>query len=100
MPKMSLTPAASREVTRLCAPVICSVMGTVLSWGRGSGRARRGGSRATKNPSAAGATRGDASADWCSAGAPHAYEEVDLHAATVAGGLRSRHPESYASHHA
>ena len=55
MPKMSVTPAASSDVTRLCAPVICSL---IRWWSSSSflppeSAGKLGLSLATKNPSAA-----------------------------------------------
>src|SRR4051812_40043917 len=87
MPKMSVTPAASSEGTRLCAPVICSLIPAflfVLANKKPLGHVR--------------ATRGDASSDR-SGGAPHAYEKLQAHAITLVARPSVRQFDAQPSHH-
>src|SRR4051794_6435540 len=99
MPKMSVTPAASSDVTRLCAPVICSLIPALplLSSLRGD-RACSASSSQQKTPRPALATRGDARSDG-SGGASHAYEDLLVHGATVVARPNARHLVAEPSHH-
>ena len=96
MPKMSVDPAASSDVTRLCAPVICSLIvrhPCVLFLDpcqRAPGQ--------QKTPRPGWATRGDALTDG-SVDTSHAYKKVLAHAATVAARPPARHPVARPSHH-
>src|SRR6476661_4441029 len=88
MPKMSVTPAASRDLTRLWAPVICpscSLMSVLLAF---IGTAFVGPCSVEwqqRTPRLPGQRGVDASADR-SAGTPGAYKEDLSH------GIQCRHP--------
>src|SRR5262245_45626807 len=101
MPKMSVTPAASSDVTRLCAPVICSLIFGILflflpsaepEQARPLPRNQKPLGRAGQR----GVTRRQLQGR-SSAGASHAYEEVLAHAVTVVAPPRERHPRDQPS---
>src|SRR6478672_1740559 len=88
MPKMFSAPAASSDLIRLCAPVICSL----ILWFLSSLVAITHLVRPTKNPSARGQRGVDARAGVVdSAHASRAYKNLLAHAITVAVGPRVRH---------
>ncbi len=88
MPKMFSAPAASSDLIRLCAPVICSL----ILWFLSSLVAITHPVRPTKNPSARGQRGVDARAGVVdSAHASRAYKNLLAHAITVAVGSRVRH---------
>src|SRR3954451_12873742 len=92
MPKISVVPAASSDLTRLCAPVICSLIGLCpvslpavpCGW-----------FSPTKNPSARWAARGDACSEVGvdSAHTSRAYKEVLAHGHHGSRTIRSTAPE-------
>src|SRR3990170_284913 len=78
MPKMFSVPAASSDLIRLCAPVICSLIWSCPVIDRGLPQ--------QKTPRPPGQRGEDALADQ-SAGTPSAYEKVLSHAHTVSRGF-------------